>query len=154
MEALPSIDWCSFNMQWEFKDKRKLNLYCKGWNNLRACWATSAKWAHMSASLCWSVQACKVCITNSAAGLMGQLRKGRLVYPAEWLISHLQQSLTSEHQSTQQWLWTCLAWAAEDLMATASSSNKLPLIGEEAVAGVTQKVLRRGSTPTGFKTEV
>lgn len=41
-----------------------------------------------------------------------------------------------------------------DLMATPSSSNKLPLIGEEAVAVGAREVLRRGSTPAQFKTEV
>ena len=111
----------SFSIQWDFKDKWN---YCKSISpqTTGGLVGQGLPNEHTSASLCWSMQACKVCITNTAVGLMEQLINGRLVYPAEWLISHLQQSLTPEHQSTQQqseWLWTCLAWAAKDLMATS-----------------------------------
>lgn len=92
------------------------------------------------ACVVWSVYPCKLCIINSAAGLMGQLINGRLVYPTEWLISHLQQGPTRAAISSaaaRMITDTRLGWAAEDPAPAPSSPDSLTLIGEGAVAGST-----------------
>lgn len=92
------------------------------------------------ACVVWSVYPCKVCIINSTAGLMGQLINGRLVYPTEWLISHLQQGPTRAaiSSATARMITdTRPGWAAEEPEPTPSSPDSLTLIGEGAVSGCT-----------------
>lgn len=103
---------------------------------------------HKPVLLCWSMHPWKLCITNSAAGLMEQLINGRLVYPAEGLISHPQQGLTSDYQSTpQQSEWLQTHGRAEEPILTPSSSDSLTLIGAGALVGVAREMLKIGSTP-------